>query len=165
VANASTIGSRSAKTPPPHNASVLRLLVRAALVVACLAGIAVSAIVYRSEGRTASALKVVVAGGGDDAVVAELRAAKTAWNPDSLRDNSEAIALARLGHADQAERLMRDVVEREPENQLVWVTMARVQVTAGHLGAARRSYRRALALNSQTPRTEDLPPPLRPGKP
>lgn len=107
----------------------------------------------------------MVAGGGDDAVVAELRAAKTSLNPDSLRDNSEAIALARLGHADEAERLMLDVVKREPENQLVWVTLARVQVTAGHTEAARRSYKRALALNSQTPRTEDLPPPLEPGKP
>jgi predicted Zn-dependent protease len=140
------------------------LLVRAGLVVACLAGIAVSAIVYRSEGRTASALKVVVAGGGDDAVIAELRAAKTPLNPDSLRDNSEAIALARLGHAAEAERLMAPVVRREPENQLVWVVMARVQVTAGHPAAARRSYRRAVALNSQTPRL-DLPPPLRPGQP
>jgi Flp pilus assembly protein TadD len=139
--------------------------VRAGLVVACLVGIAVSAIVYRSEGRTASALKVVVAGGGDDAVVAELRDAKTPLNPDSLRDNSEAIALARLGHVEEAERLMLDVVEREPENQLVWVTLARVQVTAGREEAARRSYRRALALNSQTSRSEELPPPLRPGRP
>ena len=141
------------------------MLVRAALVAACVVGIAVSAIVYRSEGRTASALKVVVAGGGDDAVVAELRDAKTPLNPDSLRDNSEAIALARLGHAGEAERLMEDVVRREPENQLVWVTMARVQVTAGHEEAARRSYRRALDLNSQTPRSAALPPPLRPGQP
>ena len=31
--------------------------------------------------------------------------------------------------------------------------------------AARRSYRRALALNSQTPRSADLPPPVRPGQP
>ena len=107
----------------------------------------------------------MVAGGADDAIVAELRAAETPLNPDSLRDNSEAIALARLGHADQAERLMQDVVEREPENQLVWVTLARVQVTAGHEEAARRSYRRALALNSQTPRSADLPPPLKPGQP
>lgn len=106
-----------------------------------------------------------MAGGGDDAVIAELRNAKTPLNPDSLRDNSEAIALARLGHADEAERLMEDVVRREPENQLVWVTMARVQVTAGHEEAARRSYRRALALNSQTSRAADLPPPLRPGQP
>ena len=158
------MGSAVTKIPPPHNARVLKLLVRAGLVVACLAGIVVSAIVYRSEGRTADALKVVVGGGGDDAVVAQLRAAKTPLNPDSLRDSSEAIALARLGHADDAERLMEDVVRREPENQLVWVTMARVQVTAGDEDAARRSYSRAVALNSQTPRV-DLPPPLRPGQP
>jgi predicted Zn-dependent protease len=125
----------------------------------------VSAIVYRSEGRTASAVKIVVAGGGDDAIVAELRDAKTPLNPDSLRDNSEAIILARLGHTEEAERLMQDVVEREPENQLVWVTMARVQVTAGHTEAARRSYKRAIDLNSQTTRSADLPPPLRLGQP
>ena len=142
------------------------MVVRVGLVAACLVGIAVSAIVYRSEGRTASALKAVLAGrGADEAVVAELRDAETPLNPDSLRDNSEAIALTLLGRTDEAERLMLDAVAREPENQLVWVTLARVQVTAGHKEAARRSYRRALALNSQTPRTEELPPPLEPGNP
>jgi Flp pilus assembly protein TadD len=124
----------------------------------------VSAIVYRSEGRIADGVRTVVPGGGDEALLAGLEDAKTPLNPDSLRDNSEAITLARLGRADEAERLMLDVVEREPENQLVWVTLARVQVTAGNLEGARRSYRRALELNSQTPRA-DLPPPLRPGKP
>ena len=141
------------------------MLVRAVLVAACLAGIAVSAIVYRSEGRTADGLRTILAGGGDEATLRELRDAKTPFNPESLRDSNEAIVLTLLGRANEGERLMQDVVEREPENQLVWVTMARVQVTAGHLDAARRSYRRALALNSQTPRTEDLPPPLEPGKP
>jgi predicted Zn-dependent protease len=124
-----------------------------------------SAIVYRSEGRVEHALRAVVAGGADASILEELDAAETRLNPDSLRDNSEAIVLARTGRADEAERLMLDVVEREPENQLVWVTLARVQVTAGHREAARRSYRRAVALNSQTPRTEELPPPLEPGKP
>ena len=121
--------------------------------------------VYRSEGRVEHALRAVVSGGADASILEELDAAETRLNPDSLRDNSEAIVLARMDRAQEAERLMLDVVQREPENQLVWVTLARVQVTAGHRDAARRSYRRALALNSQTPRTEDLPPPLEPGKP
>jgi predicted Zn-dependent protease len=124
----------------------------------------VSSIVYRSEGRIADAVRTVVPGGGDEALLAELDDAKTPLNPDSLRDNAEAITLARLGRAAEGERLMLDVVRREPENQLVWVTLARVQVTAGNLDGARRSYRRAVALNSQTPEA-DLPPPLRPGKP
>ena len=143
---------------------MLRSLARAGLVLACLAGIVVSAIVYRSEGRIQSAVRAVVGGAADEAILAELGDAKTKLNPDSLRDNSEAIVLARLGRADEAERLMLDVVRREPENQLVWVTLARVQVTAGHDDAARRSYRRAVALNSQTPQA-DLPPPLERGKP
>ena len=109
-------------------------------------------------------MRAVVGGAADNAILAELAAAKTKLNPDSLRDNSVAIVLARTGRADEAERLMLEVVEREPENQLVWVTLARVQVTAGHEDAARRSYRRAVALNSQTPRA-DLPPPLERGKP
>ena len=133
-------------------------------MVSCVVGIAVSAIVYRSEGRIETALKAVVAGGADDSLIADLDDAETRLNPDSLRDNSKAIVLARTGRADEAERLMLDVVEREPENQLVWVTLARVQVTAGHDDAARRSYRRAVALNSQTPQA-DLPPPLERGKP
>jgi predicted Zn-dependent protease len=133
-------------------------------VLACLAGIVVSAIVYRSEGRIESALRAVVGGAADDAILGELDDAETRLNPDSLRDNSKAIVLARTGRAAEAERLMLDVVEREPENQLVWVTFARVQVTAGHDEAARRSYDRAVALNSQTP-DADLPPPLERGKP
>ena len=137
---------------------------RAGLVAACLAGIVVSATVYRSEGRIESALRAVVAGAADNAILAELAVAKTRLNPDSLRDNSTAIVLARTGRADEAERLMLDVVEREPENQLVWVTLARVQSTAGKREAARRSYRRALALNSQTP-PADVPPPLVKGRP
>jgi predicted Zn-dependent protease len=124
----------------------------------------VSAIVYRSEGRIESAVRAVVGGAADEAILAELADARTRLNPDSLRDNSVAIVLARTGRAAEAERLMLDVVEREPENQLVWVTLARVQVTAGHDDAARRSYRRAVSLNSQTPRA-DLPPPLERGKP
>jgi Tfp pilus assembly protein PilF len=60
---------------------------------------------------------------------------------------------------------MQRVVRREPENQLVWVALARVQVTAGDEEAARRSFRRAVALNSQTTRSLDLPPPLRTGQP
>ena len=143
---------------------MLKPLVRAGLVALCLVGIVVSAIVYRSEGRIESAVRAVVGGGADNAILSELAVAKTRLNPDSLRDNSEAIVLARMGRTAEAERLMLDVVEREPENQLVWVTLARVQVTAGREDAARRSYRRALALNSQTA-PADLPPPLRPGKP
>jgi predicted Zn-dependent protease len=127
-------------------------------------GIVVSAIVYRSEGRIETSLKAVVAGQADESILGELEDAKTRLNPDSLRDNSKAIVLARTGRAGEAERLMLDVVEREPENQLVWVTLARVQVTAGHPEAARRSYDRAVALNSQTP-DADLPPPLVRGKP
>jgi predicted Zn-dependent protease len=124
----------------------------------------VSVIVYRSEGKIANAVKAVVAGSSDESLLDELDDARTKLNPDSLRDNSRAIVLARNGRADEAERLMLDVVEREPENQLVWVTLARVQVTAGHDDAARRSYDRAVALNSQTP-DADLPPRLERGKP
>jgi cytochrome c-type biogenesis protein CcmH/NrfG len=153
------------KIPPPHNASVLRLLVRAVLVAACVAGIAVSVIVYRSEGRTADSLKTLLAGGGDEATLRQLRDAETPFNPESLRDTSEATVLTLLGRADEGERLLQDTVRREPENQLVWVTLSRIQVTAGRTAAARRSYRRALALNSQTPRSIDMPPPLRLGGP
>jgi predicted Zn-dependent protease len=134
------------------------------LLAVCIVGTVVSVIVYRSEDRIAEAVSAVVSGSADPALLEKLDDAKTRLNPDSLRDNSRAIVLARNGRADEAERLMLDVVEREPENQLVWVTLARVQVTAGHEGAARRSYDRAVALNSQTPDV-DLPPRLERGKP
>jgi Flp pilus assembly protein TadD len=162
--NASTIGSPVMKIPPPHNASVLRSLVRAGLALACFAGILVSATVYRSEGRIESTLRAMVAGDANEAMLGELEDSETRLNPDSLREQTEAIVLARMGRAEEAERLMLDVVKREPENQLVWVTLARVQATAGNDDAARRSHDRGEALNSRTPDL-DVPPPLVIGKP
>jgi len=151
--------------PPAHNASVpISMSVRAGLVAVCVAGAFASLTAYHSDGKIADGLRQVVAGGGDQATIDELDDADTFLNPDSLRGSSKAMALTRTGRAAEAERIMLDAVRREPENQLVWVVLARIQVTRGELPAARRSYARALALNSKTPRIP-LPPPLRRGAP
>jgi predicted Zn-dependent protease len=133
-------------------------------VALCVAGIAASLIAYDSNRKIEDGLRTVVAGGGDASTVRELDDARTRLNPDSLRDSSKAIALARTDRAAEAERIMLDAVAREPENQLVWITLARVQATLGKRAAAQRSYLRSLALNSQTPPTS-RPLPLRPGRP
>lgn len=138
------------------------MLVRAVLAAACVAGALASVTVYRSDGKIAAALREVVPGGGDAATVAAMDDAKTFLNPDSLREANKAIVLARYGAAGEAERIMLRVVEREPENQNAWVVLARVQATKGDRVAARRSYRRAVELNSRTPFIE--PVPLRRGR-
>jgi Flp pilus assembly protein TadD len=127
------------------------------LAAACVAGVWASVTVYRSDGKIVTALREVVPGGGDAATVAAMEDAKTFLNPDSLREANQAIVLARYGAAPRAEEIMLRVTEREPENQNAWIVLARVQATKGDRAAARRSYRRAVELNSQTPLIEPIP--------
>ena len=138
----------------------IELIVRGALVVACLAGAVVSLIVYRSNHLIAGELETGLLGHVDPGSLGRLEDARTPLNPDSLRDSYKAIALTRLGRGAEAERVMLGAARREPENALVWATLSRVQVTAGKRAAARESYRRVFALNSQTPRSLEVPPPL-----
>jgi Flp pilus assembly protein TadD len=129
----------------------LSIVVRGALVAACLAGAVCSFIAYRSQRETGLALVTMLRGGGDESTLRQLEDADTPLYPDSLRDSTKAVVLARLGRAGEGERLLLDAVAREPENQVLWITLARVQARLGKRAAARRSYARAVALNSQTP--------------
>lgn len=142
----------------------LSILVRAALVVACIAGAVGSFIAYRSQRETGLALVEMLRGGGDESTLKQLEDADTRLYPDSVRDSTKAVVLARLGRAAEGERLLFDAVEREPENQILWITLARVQATLGKGSAARASQARAVALNSQTP-AGGAPPPIEPLRP
>ena len=136
---------------------------RAALVAACLAGAAASFIAYRSQRETGLALVEMLRGGGDESTLRQLEGADTRLYPDSLRESTRAVVLTRLGRPAEGERILLDAVGREPENQVLWVTLARVQATLGKRADARASAARAAALNSQTPQVEPAPiEPLRP---
>ncbi len=88
-----------------------------------------------------------------------LEDADSPLNPDALRETTLAIALLKTGRPAEAERVAVGATKEEPESVNAWVTLARIQRTRGRLDAARRSYTRARALNSQIP-PRDLPPPF-----
>ena len=135
------------------------MLIRASVVVACVAGVVASIIVHRSDERTRQGFEQVLAGSKSDATLRLLESAESRLNPDAVREIGMAGVIARQGRTAEAEELLADLAEREPENAFVWVSLARVQVTAGRRAAARRSYDRARALNSRIPE-RGLPPPV-----
>lgn len=138
---------------------VARLLIRASLVLACSAGVVASIIVHRSDERTRAGFQQVLAGSSDESTLRLLESAESPLNPDAVREIGIAGVLARQGRTEEAVSMLRDLAEREPENAFVWVSLARVQVTAGRRDDARRSYDRARALNSRIP-ARGLPPPV-----
>ena len=135
----------------------LSVAVRALVVALCIAGAVGSFIGYRSQSETAAVLSEMIAGRADESMLRRLDDADTFLYPDTLRDSTRAITLTRLGRAEEAERVLLRAVEREPENQTLWVTLARVQATLGKPEAARASAARSSALNSQTPLFEPAP--------
>jgi Flp pilus assembly protein TadD len=136
----------------------LSILVRAALVAGCVALAACSFIAYRSQRETGLALVTMLRGGGDESTLRQLDDADTRLYPDSVRDSTRAVLLARLGRPAEGESVLLEAIEREPENQVLWVTLARVQATLGKREEARASAARASALNSQTPLVGDPAP-------
>ena len=136
-----------------------RLLVRAALVAACGLGVVASVIVHRSDERTRQGFQQVLAGSSSESTLRLLESAESRLNPDAVREIGIAGVLARQGRTAEAEALLRRLAEREPENAFVWVSLARVQVTAGRRADAKRSYDRARELNSRIPE-RGLPPPV-----
>lgn len=103
-------------------------------------------------------------GGGDETTLRQLDDADTPLYPDSVRDQTRAVLLTRLGRPAEGERVLLDAIEREPENQILWVTLARVQATLGKRDEARAAAARASSLNSQTPLVGD-PAPIEPTRP
>jgi predicted Zn-dependent protease len=59
---------------------------------------------------------------------------------------------------DQADRLLRGALRREPENAELWVALARYQAKRGDREAARQSYARARKLAPSFLPPNDLPP-------
>lgn len=129
------------------------------LVLACAGGVFAAITVQRSDERIRSGFQQVLAGSSDESTLRLLESAESPLNPDAVREIGIAGVLARQGRTAEAEAMLRELAEEEPENAFVWVSLARVQVTAGRREEARRSYDRARALNSRIPAT-GLPPPV-----
>ncbi len=81
---------------------------------------------------------------------AELSAARTAatLDPWSVTPRYlEASAYETLGERQRAYSELRDALSLEPDNSASWGVLGDFEVRGGDLAAARRDYRRALALN------------------
>ena len=122
-------------------------MLRGATALACAVGVVSSAIAYRSEGKLEEALVLSSQGRTEEALDAVTDA--RLLNPDTRADIGEARLRAVLGQP--TDDIMRRLAREEPENVAVWLTWKDLQVEAGEFDAARRSYARALELDSQLP--------------
>jgi hypothetical protein len=120
------------------------LLVRAALVLLCAAGIVASLISYRSQKRMDEGLERVLAGTLDSRTH-DLLESSEALNPDVRRD----LLLAQIAQREGRdwEPLMRDALEAEPENVSVFRTYAFLLEQDGRAEEAGRLQERARELD------------------
>src|SRR3954452_12117708 len=129
---------------PAHNATVaLRLAVRLAVALVCVAGVAVS-IISRDSRIDAEKAVVYYIFHRDDVQgsIDRLQAARR-LNPSFELDVFEARLLPpRQGAALLLHRTLRE----EPENAQVWLALSELQARGGDRPGARRSYARARAL-------------------
>jgi Tfp pilus assembly protein PilF len=120
------------------------LVVRAALVLLCAAGIVASLVTYRSQKRMDEGFSRVVVGNADERA-ADLLESSRALNPDVRVD----IGLARI--AFEQGRDWRPHIEpaigREPENAGLRAAHAEYLAIEGEAAAARRAYARASELD------------------
>jgi hypothetical protein len=62
-----------------------------------------------------------------------------------------ALVEEQLGHLAEARRWLGDAIDRSPSDWRLWLVSARIEAKADDLPAARRSLRRAKALNPRSP--------------
>jgi predicted Zn-dependent protease len=136
----------------------IRLLLRASLAAACVAGALACGVTYVSQVRLARAFATFDKRHDVSRAVADLRASDSVLNPSILRDISISVGLVRTGHPGQAERTMAAAVQREPGEPSAWGILARVQLSRKRIAQARASWVHARRLAPQLP--VQLPPPL-----
>ena len=150
---ARNVGSARSTNAPAHNATVpMSILVRALVVLLCVAGFSAAFISRQSRLIQADVFVQFVKDQNKQRALDRLDDA-TRLNPES----SIEIARARLVPPQQGVKLLQKAVNREPENAVLWVRLAQHQRNAGDGAAAQRSYARARELDSQLP--PEGPPP------
>jgi predicted Zn-dependent protease len=130
---------------------LIRLAVRIGIALACVGGVVVSLIARDSRTTEQKAFAVYIDTKDAQQTLKLLDDAKP-LNPDF----AIAVGEARLTKG-QGVAILREAVEREPENAELWVRLAQQQVAAGDRAGAQRSYARARELAPLLP--PDGPPP------
>lgn len=121
-------------------------MVRAALVLLCVAGIVVSLISYRSQKSFNEGFERVSSGQLDDSAREQFEDART-LNPDVRIDFFLALIARERG--EPWEPLIRDTIEREPENAGLHAQYATLLAEDGRDADAQRAYARASELDPQ----------------
>jgi Flp pilus assembly protein TadD len=133
-----------------------RLLVRVVLLAVFAAGVVASAVTYVSVVRTENAgVRFFNAGnfsrGNFERGLREFRASDSALNPSNYRTQNLAVMLLHLGQPVSAERVAARAARAEPQNAVLWVALARVQVARGKLVEARATWAHARRLDPHLP--------------
>jgi hypothetical protein len=124
-----------------------RVLVRAAVVAVCVAGVAASVLTYRSQDELKTAFHNFLIKHDFARAAREIQASDSVLFPSVYRDVGVSVSLLLTGHPVRAERIMVRSAERSPGDVRTWVTLSRIQLTRGRVAAARVSYAKARKLN------------------
>jgi predicted Zn-dependent protease len=118
----------------------IKLVVRLAVALACVAGVVVSLTARDSRTTEQNAFRVYIDTKNVPETLRLLDDART-LNPDFALE----IAKARLTKGEGV-AILQQAVKKEPENAEIWLRLSQQQVVAGDRAGAQRSYARAREL-------------------
>jgi Flp pilus assembly protein TadD len=121
---------------------------RALLAVGCVAGAVAALVAYDSEGNADRAYRSLAYPARAVATRALVEDARP-LNPDRGLSAAQALSYSAEDRYALANRMMERIVREEPENLDLVLAWSRIQVRAGQLDAARRTYARARELDPQ----------------
>jgi Flp pilus assembly protein TadD len=128
----------------------IRPLVRAGVAALCAAGVVAGVVTYRSERAIEEAKAAYLASGPRQEVVDKYEDSRP-LNPDAEQDIGQATVLIQRGQRASAEALIREAIEREPDNARVWAFSASLMLALEKPAEARRFWDRARELNPRLP--------------
>jgi predicted Zn-dependent protease len=134
-----------------------RVLIRAALVAVCAAGVVAGVVTFRSEGKVEDAFSATL-GRRPAAEIERHFEDSRPLNPGAARELSLAQLEFAKGDPARAEELLAEARDLEPKNIRVWYIGTRLALARGDRPEASRRWARARELDPQLPAA--LPPPL-----
>ena len=151
-------GATQAEPRPPRASSHARLrsrVIRTAAVAVALAAIMCAAVPMfaqdRLESSQAAAARDDIAGAVDAAQDAR---SLQPWASSPYLQL--ALIEEQAGDLRQANRYIKDAIERDRSDWGTWLVAARIQTKAGLIGQARRSLEQAMSLNRKSPLFTEL---------